>query len=117
MSEKDSLVFMEHILESIRDIENFLNGISKDKFLINKEKQNAVIKSLEIIGEAVKNLPVGFTIKYPYVDWARIAGMKNKLVHQYFGVDLEIVWKVLKDDLPQLKKDIKEILEKEKEKK
>jgi hypothetical protein len=113
---KEPMVFLEHINEAIEDIESFIKKLNKNSFLKNKEKQNAVIRSLEVIGEAVKNLPIEFSVKYPSVEWSHIAGMRNKLVHHYFGVDLNSVWKVVKDDLPKLKKDIEFIIKQEEEK-
>ena len=116
MTKKDNLVFIKHILESITDIESFIKNSSKDYFLKNKEKQSAIIRQIEIIGEAVKNLPNSFREKYPKVPWKGIAGMRDKLMHHYFGVDLKAVWKVVKEDLPDLKKEILKIREELKEK-
>jgi uncharacterized protein with HEPN domain len=79
--------------------------------LKNKEKQNALIRSIEIIGEATKNLSSDFRKKHPSVPWKKIAGMRDRLTHHYFGVDFTRVWNVVKDDLPKLKKQIKEILD------
>ena len=76
---KESLIFIEHILESISDIESFVKGITKKSFLKNKEKQNAVIRSIEIIGEAVKNLPNSFKNEHPEIPWIKIAGMRDKI--------------------------------------
>ncbi|MBU2576694.1 MAG: DUF86 domain-containing protein [Nanoarchaeota archaeon] len=103
---KEPLIFIEHILESIQNIESFIKNSSKNYFLKNKEKQSAVIRQIEIIGEAVKNIPDSFRKKYPDIPWIRIAGMRDKLMHHYFGVDLKTVWKVIKENLPGLKKDI-----------
>lgn len=111
---RDSLTFIEHILQSIEDIESFTKGKNKEKFMREKLVQNAVVRSIEIIGEAVKNLPIQFTVKYPSLEWSKIAAMRDKLIHGYFGVDLEIVWKVVKEELPRLKEQIKGIQEKEK---
>ena len=110
---KNVQIFLEHILESIKDIGDFTEGLSENHFLKNKEKQNAIVRSIEIIGEAVKNLPLSFRKKYPSIPWAKIAGMRDRLVHHYFGVDLSRVWVVVKEDIPKLKKQIQQILEKE----
>ena len=88
---KDSSIFIKHILESMDNIEDFVRGISKDFFIKNKEKHSAVIRQIEIIGEAVKNLPDQLKNKHPNVPWNKIAGMRDKLMHHYFGVDLETV--------------------------
>ncbi len=103
---KNPTIFIEHILESITDIEEFSEGLSKEMFVKDKLKQNAIIRSIEVIGEAVKNLPAGFRTRYSDVPWTNIAGMRDKLMHHYFGVDLETVWKVVKSDLPYLKEEI-----------
>lgn len=106
---KDVLVFVEHILACIDNIESFMKNYSWDDFSKNIEKQSAVIRQIEIIGEAVWNLPLSFRNKYPNVSWKEIVGMKNKLVHNYFGVNLKTVWQVIKGDIPTLKKQIKKI--------
>lgn len=109
---KDPSIFIEHIIENIIDIESFVKNVDKDKFLKNKEKQNAVIRSLEIIGEAVKNLPQNITDKYPIIPWKEIAGTRDKITHHYFGVDLELIWKTITENIPELKQEILEIKEK-----
>lgn len=101
---KDVSIFIEHILESITNIEEFMEDVTKESFLKNKEKQSAVIRQVEIIGEAVKNIPESFRRKYSEVPWKDIAGMRDKLMHQYFGVDLDTVWKTCEEDIPHLKK-------------
>lgn len=111
---KDSLVFIKHIRDAIGLIENFTEGISKNSFIINKEKQYAVMRALEIIGEAAKNIPQPFRNKYEIIPWKEIAGTRDKLIHLYFGVNLDLIWKVVKEDIPTLNKQIKEILEAEK---
>ena len=97
-------VYLSHILDAISDIEEFMQDISEDKFFVNKEKQYAVLRALEIIGEATKNLSVELKTKNSDVDWKNIAGMRDKLIHAYFGVNLSLVWETIKKDLPKLKK-------------
>ena len=109
---KDPEIFLKHILESIKLIESFSKNLNKNKFLKNKLRQNAIVRELEIIGEAVKNLPHNYTARHPNIEWSKIAGLRDKLIHHYFGVDLNTVWDVVKGDLPQLKKKIQEILAK-----
>jgi uncharacterized protein with HEPN domain len=106
---KDLLIFIEHILESIENIDSFTENSSEASFLKNKEKQSAVIRQIEIIGEAVKNIPKSFRKNYPQVPWVKIAGMRDKLMHQYFGIDLKTVWKVAKENLPDLKNQMLDI--------
>lgn len=107
---KDSQIFLKHILESISDIETYLRDVSITDFMANKEKQDAVIRRVEIIGEAVRHLPEDFRKKYPEIPWQDIAGMRSKLIHEYFGVDYDLVWVVVKKDLPIFKEQIKELL-------
>ncbi len=108
---KNDLLFIEHINDSIKNAENFVKGVSKDSFLKNKEKQHAVVRAIEVIGEAVKNISLAFRHKYSEIPWAKIAGMRDRLIHHYFGVNIERVWEVVKDDIPLLKKQIQTILE------
>jgi len=108
---KEFLIFLRHILESIKNIESFSQGLSKNEFAKDRLKQSAIIREIEIIGEAVKNLPIEFTVKYPYVEWSKIAGTRDKIIHHYFGVDLDVIWDIIKYDLPDLKIKIKKISE------
>ena len=103
-------VFLEHILESINLISAYVSQLSKDDFLDSHQVQDAVIRRLEIIGEAVKNLPLGFRKRHAEVPWRQIAGMRDVLIHGYFGVDLELTWKVVREDLPELEQKIARIL-------
>ncbi len=114
---KDISIFLGHILETIERIENTLGYADKNKFSDDVDIQDAIIRRLEVIGEAAKNIPESFRNMYPLVQWAKIAGLRDKLIHFYFGVDLEKVWAVVKDDLSPLKKQIKEILAAEEKKK
>ena len=108
---KGAIFFINHIHDAIKDIEEFSRDITKENFLEDKKTQYAIIRSLEIIGEAVKNLPKDFTEKYSDIEWAGIAKNRDILIHKYFGVDLELVWKVIKNDAPILKQQINKILE------
>ncbi|MBI2671629.1 DUF86 domain-containing protein [Candidatus Woesearchaeota archaeon] len=100
---------IEHIIGSIENIELFMEEISKENFFKNEEKQSAVIRKLEIIGEAAKNLPNNFRNKYDKIPWKDISGMRDKLMHHYFGVNLETVWKTIKEDIPDLKEKMLEL--------
>ncbi len=111
MSGKNPLVFIEHILDSIRKIESFSENVSKEELSKNDLKQYAIIRAIEIIGEAVKNIPSTFKNKYPEIPWKKIAGTRDKTIHHYFGVDLNTVWDVIKTDLPDLKRKILKIKE------
>ncbi len=109
---KDPKVFIGHILESVHLIEKYVDQMSKEDFLKSVNIQDAVIRRLEIIGEAVKNLPLEFRDEYPDIPWRQIAGMRDVLIHAYFGVDLDLTWKVVKSDLPKLERKVAGILKK-----
>lgn len=102
--------FLEHILESIVRIEEYVSGVSKEQFESSLKIQDAVLRRLEIIGEAVKNLPIDFKEKYPDIPWKKIAGTRDFLTHEYFDVDTELVWEIIGKDLQDLKSKISKIL-------
>ena len=108
---RQPLIFLEHILESIELIEEYIENIDKDSFIKSKNIQDSVIRRLEIIGEAAKNLPFDFREKYNSIEWNKIAGMRDVLIHHYFGVDLKLIWNLIKKDIPKLKQEIQSILE------
>ena len=97
---KDPKIFLGHILECIELIEKYLEGNSKEDFLESKELQDSVMRRVEIIGEAVKNIPDDFKKKHPKTEWRKIAGMRDILIHEYFGVDANLVWNVAKKTPP-----------------
>jgi len=106
MSEKDVNAFIEHILESISLIETYTSQISREEFLNSQQIQDAVIRRLEIIGEASKNIPPEFKKAHPAIPWREITGMRDILVHEYFGIDLLLTWKTVKENLPVLKREL-----------
>lgn len=110
MRGKNPKIFLEDILESIERIELYTKNKTKKKFLDNYEKQDAIIKRLEVIGEAVKNIPSEIKKKHPEIPWEDISGMRNILIHEYFGVVMDRVWDTAKNDIPKLKKQIKGLL-------
>ena len=106
---KDDLAYIEHILDCIRKIKEFSEGISFREFSSNELVQDAIIRNIEIIGEASKKISSDTKQIYFEVPWKEIAGMRDKLIHDYLGVDVEVVWRTIKEDIPILERQIREI--------
>ncbi len=102
--------YLLHILQAISLLEDFLKDVSKAEFMANPEKQFAVVRGLEIIGEGVKNISSSTKKKNPDLSWKDIAGTRDVLIHAYFSVDYDLVWIIVKDDVPKLKMKVEEIL-------
>lgn len=111
---KDPVIYLQHILQSIDSILEYTQGYNEETFLKSKVIQDATIRNLEIIGEATKQLPLSFRNKYADIEWKKMAGMRDKLIHDYIDVDMWAVWGVVDDILPGLRDSIKSILDKEK---
>jgi uncharacterized protein with HEPN domain len=109
MNEKDEF-YLKNILEMILDIKRFLTGLDKAGFLKSDLHQNAVMKKLENIGEATKHVSDNLKAKNPDIEWRKISGMRDVLIHDYLGTDLEEVWKTVMDDLPVYKKQVEKLL-------
>ena len=97
-------------MDAISDVERFTEGVTKEEFFENKEKQYAVLRALEIIGEATKNLSKELKADNREVRWRDVAGMRDKLIHAYFGVMLDLVWETVKKSLPELKTRVSKIM-------
>lgn len=107
---RDYKLYLDDILEAIKRIERYVKakpptGSKKDTLVID-----GVVRNLEIIGEAAKNIPGEIKGKYPEIEWKKIAGLRDILVHEYFGVDLDVVWDIIRNKLPPLKKQVAGIL-------
>ncbi len=102
--------FLGDIVEAIEMAVQYTNGLTYKKFLQDKKTQHAVIRNLEIIGESVKNISVVLKRKYPDIPWKKLAGLRDKLIHFYFGVDYKIVWNVSRKELPRVARQISSIL-------
>jgi len=113
---KNDKVILEQILEFIHKIELYISNTSLSEFKKDNKTQDAVIRNIEIIGEAANKVPAGFKKKYPEIKWKSIIGARNILIHEYFGVNLDLVWQIIKKDLPILNKQIEQIVKDNKQK-
>ncbi len=106
-----NLELLHHIHDEVNFILNTTNGKSKDEVIDDAVLSRAIIRSLEIIGEAAKKFDEEFKSEYPYIEWKKIAGTRDKLIHDYFGVDYDIVWDIIETKLPDLQYFIAEIID------
>lgn len=107
---RELLDYIYDILDAIKEVEEFTQGMNFEGIARDKKTVNAVIRSLEVIGEAAKKIPVNVRKKYLNVPWKRMAGMRDKLIHEYHGIDLEIIWTVVTEELPPVKSEIEKVL-------
>ena len=105
--------YLRDILENAEKATRFIEGMSGDDFLQDEKTVFAVIRALEIVGEATKNIPVEVREKYPSIPWREMAGMRDKLIHAYFGVKLAVVWRTVTEDIPALIPMIRGVIEEE----
>ena len=110
MSKRDAKLYLEDIKVAILRIKEYIKGLSARDFYRDARTMDAVVRNLSVIGEAAKNIPVKVKSDYPLIPWEEIVGMRNKIIHEYFGVDETILWKTVKKDLPELKKQIDTII-------
>jgi len=108
-------VYLNDILEALQKIKNYTEGLNFDKFSEDPKTIDATIRNFEVIGEATKKIPKEIKKKYPHLPWKEMAGMRDKLIHEYFGVNLKVLWKTIKEDLPPLEPLVEEVLRKMKE--
>jgi uncharacterized protein with HEPN domain len=112
VSERSYRLYVNDILESIKRIEDYTTDLSYDDFIKNDLVRDAVLRNLEVIGEAAKSIPDEVRKEYSDVPWKRIIGLRNIVIHEYFGVDFENIWKIITENIPETKPYIEQILEK-----
>lgn len=105
-------VYLHDILEALKKIEKYTEGLSFNKFSDDTRTVDATIRNFEIIGEATKKIPQRIKKRYPQVPWKEMAAMRDKLIHEYFGVNLKVLWRTIKEDLPPLEPLVEEVLRK-----
>ena len=110
MSKRNINLYVKDILEAIKAIEKFVEGMDFGSFKEDDKTSSAVIRKFEIIGEATKNIPQNIKERYPHIPWREMAGFRDKLIHFYFGMKYDIVWDTIKLRLPDLKKNIEKVL-------
>jgi len=106
---KNDFAYISHILTCIKKIKKYSKGQSKLKFKESELLQDAIIRNIEIIGEASKKISPSFKKDYSHIPWKEISGMRDKLIHDYLGIDVEVIWTTVKKDIPLLEKELKTI--------
>ena len=106
---RDMRVYIRDITDSVAKIEQYTQTIDEQNFMANTQLQDAVLRRLEIIGEAVKNIPQDFRDRYPHIPWREIAGLRDVLIHEYFGVNMRRVWKVITQDIFDLRQKLLQV--------
>ncbi len=107
---RDSRVYLEDILEAIRKIRRYTVGLSGEGFAADEKTLDAVVRNLEIVGEAIKNVPESVRERNPDVEWKKIAGLRDILIHEYFGIDAEIIWDIIQTKVAILQSRVEEFL-------
>lgn len=110
---KEPIDYVRHIFDECNYIISVCGNLNKDEFVNNGTLKRAIERSLEIIGEATKKVPADFKYRWNTIQWKNMAGMRDRLIHDYHGVNYSIVWDVVKNKIPELQKQIEEVLEKE----
>ena len=109
MSKREAELYLHDIFQSIAHIEQYTEGLSFEDFSNDAKTIDAVVRNFEVLGEAAARLSEDFKEQYSFVPWSAMVGMRNKVIHEYFGIDPEIIWKTIQEDIPALKAELKQI--------
>ncbi|MDZ7719841.1 MAG: DUF86 domain-containing protein [Balneolaceae bacterium] len=113
MSKRDASLLLEDMIEAANKIERYTDGMSYEAFINDEKTIDAVVRNFEIIGEAANRLGTDFHEDHDEIEWQRIRGFRNRIVHHYFGIDYEIVWSIIKSDLDKLKRQLQSVLDRQ----
>lgn len=102
MPKREADLLIEDMLTAMGKIERYISGLDQGLFRQDEKTVDAVVRNLEVLGEAARQLPEDFIARNPEIPWRQIAGLRNRIVHDYFGLDLDLIWEILQRDLPQL---------------
>ena len=109
MPKRDLDLLVQDMLEAARKVELYIAGLDHAAFLRDEKTIDAVVRNLEVLGEAARQLPGDFTSLHSHIPWIQISGLRNRIVHDYFGLDLEIIWQIIQHDLPPLKAQLEKL--------
>jgi uncharacterized protein with HEPN domain len=109
MPKRDPELLLEDMLTAVRKIERYTAGMDQEEFRRDEKTLDAVVRNLEVLGEAARQLPDEFLARSPEVPWRQIAGLRNRVIHEYFGLDIDLIWEVVLHDLPQLRTELERL--------
>lgn len=110
MSKRDTLLLLEDILAAAGKILTYTMGMSYDDFISDDKTIDAVVRNFEIIGEAANRVPEDYKLEHPEIEWRRMIGLRNRIIHEYFGIDYEIVWQIIQENIPELQERVQQTL-------
>ena len=110
MSKRDASLLLQDILDCVKNIDRYTNGLDHEAFEKDRKTIDAVVRNLEIIGEAANSLPTSYREGHGEIEWPQIVGLRNRIIHEYFDVDLDIIWFIIENELAQLKTKIEKLL-------
>jgi uncharacterized protein with HEPN domain len=111
MSKRTLQLYLDDIVGAIQQIESYTRGMTREAFVKDAKTMDAVVRNIEIIGEAATHIPNEWKVQHPAIPWKQIAGTRNKVIHEYFGVDETILWQTIQEDIPRLKKDLQQVIQ------